>query len=110
MPFIVLAETKHELLIALSVTCTTRSWMLDNDKDLSFALIQDPQCARQFRRHPDELHPAASSRDLPGTPQRNQGPHGATRTALNKTRPQPGDGVSVFLCNFLDDHGVRFCF
>jgi hypothetical protein len=79
---------------------------LDDDKDLSFALIQDT-CARQFRRHPDERHPVASSRDLPGTPRRNQGPHGATRTALNKTRPQPGDGVSAFLCNLLDDHGVK---
>jgi hypothetical protein len=79
---------------------------LDDDKDLSFALIQDA-CARQFRRHPDERHPAAWSRDHPGTPRRNQGPHGATRTALNKTRLQPGDGVSAFLCNFLDDHGVK---
>jgi hypothetical protein len=79
---------------------------LDDDKDLSFALIQDT-CARQFRRHPDELHPAAWSRDHPGTPRRTQGPHGATSTALNKTRPQPGDGVSAFLCNFLDDHGVK---
>ena len=26
---------------------------------------------------------------------------------LNKTRPQPGDGVSAYLCNFLDDHGVK---
>ncbi len=26
---------------------------LDNNKDLSFSLIQDP-CARQFRRHPDD--------------------------------------------------------
>jgi hypothetical protein len=60
---------------------------LDDDKDLSFALIQDA-CARQFRRHRDERHPDASSRDLPGTPRGNQGPHGATRTALNKTRPR----------------------
>ena len=30
-----------------------------------------------------------------------------TRTALNKPRPQSGDGVSAFLCNFLDDHGVK---
>ena len=37
---------------------------LDDDKDLSFALIQDA-CARQFRRHPDEHHPAAWSHDLP---------------------------------------------
>jgi hypothetical protein len=79
---------------------------LDDDKDLSFALIQDA-CARRFRRHPDERHPAAWSRDLPGTPRRNQGPYGATRTALHKTHPQPGDGVSAFLCNFLDNHGVK---
>ena len=37
---------------------------LHDDKDLSFALIQDA-CARQFRRHPDEHHPAAWSHDLP---------------------------------------------
>jgi hypothetical protein len=73
---------------------------LDNDKDLSFALIQGA-CARQFRRHPDELHPATWSRDLFGTPRRNQGPNGAARTVLNKTHPHPGDGVPVFLCNFL---------
>jgi hypothetical protein len=79
---------------------------LDDDKDLSFARIQDP-CARQFRRHPDESHPSAWSRDHPGTPRRNHGPHGATRTTLHKTRPQPGDGVSAYLCNFLDDHGVK---
>jgi hypothetical protein len=79
---------------------------LDDDKDLSFALIQD-NCARQFRRHPDERHPAAWSREHPGTPRRNEGPHCATRTAFNKTRPQPGDSVSAFLCNFLDDHGVK---
>jgi hypothetical protein len=79
---------------------------LDDDKGLSFALIQ-VACARQFRRHPDERHPDAWSRDHPGTPRHNQGPHGATRTALNKTRPHPGDGVSTFLCNFLDDHGVK---
>jgi hypothetical protein len=78
---------------------------LDDDKDLSFALIQDA-CARQFRRHPDERHPGAWSRDHPGTPRRNQG-HGAPRTTFNKTSPQPGDGVSAFLCNFLDDHGVK---
>jgi hypothetical protein len=79
---------------------------LDDDKDLSFALIQDA-CARQFRRHPDERHPAAWSRDPPGTPRRTQGPPGAPRTAFNKTRPQPGAGVSALLCNFLDDHGVK---
>jgi hypothetical protein len=28
-------------------------------------------------------------------------------TALHKQRPHPGDGVSAFLCNFLDDHGVK---
>jgi hypothetical protein len=79
---------------------------LDDYKDLSFALIQD-DCARQTRRHPDERHPAAWSCDHPGTPLCHQGPPAATRTTLNKTRPQPGDGVSAFLCNFLDNHGVK---
>jgi hypothetical protein len=46
---------------------------LDDDKDLSFALIQDA-CARQFRRHPDECHPDAWSRDHPGTPKRTRPP------------------------------------
>ena len=75
---------------------------LDDDKDLSFALIQDA-CARQFRRHPDERHPAAWNRDHPGTPKRTLGPPGATR----KTRPQTSDTVSAYLCNFLDDHGFK---
>ena len=44
---------------------------------------------------------------FPGTPRCDQGPHGVTRTDLNKMRPQSGDGVSAFLCNFLDDHGVK---
>ncbi len=72
---------------------------LDDEKDLTFALIQDA-CARQFRRHPDERPPAD-----PGTPRRHLGPSGAPR----KTRPQTGDPVSVsaYLCNFLDDHGVK---
>ena len=68
---------------------------LDDDKDLSFALIQDA-CARQFRRHPDELHPAAWSRDHPGTPKRTLGPSGATR----KTRPQTSDNVSCLSLQF----------
>jgi hypothetical protein len=77
---------------------------LDDEKDLTFALIQDV-CARQFRRHPDELPPAAWNRDPPGTPKCTLGPSVATR----KTRPQTGDPVSVsaYLCNFLDDHGVK---
>ena len=29
------------------------------------------------------------------------------RKALNKSRPQPADGVSAYFCNFLDDHGVK---
>jgi hypothetical protein len=75
---------------------------LDDEKDLTFALIQDA-CARQFRRHPDE-RPPAYTRD-PGTPRRHLGPSGATR----KTRPQTGDpaSVSAYLCNFLEDHGVK---
>jgi hypothetical protein len=77
---------------------------LDDDKDLSFALIQEA-CARQFRRHPEERPPASWNRDHPSTPRRPLGPPGATR----KTRPQTGDPVSVsaYLCNFLDDHGVK---
>ena len=31
----------------------------------------------------------------------------AIRKALNKSRPQPADGVSAYFCNFLDDHGVK---
>jgi hypothetical protein len=30
-----------------------------------------------------------------------------TSSTLNKSRPHPGDGVSAFLCTFLDDHGVK---
>jgi hypothetical protein len=77
---------------------------LNDNKELTFTLIQEA-CARQFRHHPDELHPAGWTRDHPGTPRRHLGPSGDTR----KTRPQTCDPVSVsaYLCNFLDDHGVK---
>jgi len=51
---------------------------LDDDKRLSFSLIQDA-CARQFRRRPDEgraTHPWPSRddrREHPDTPRRHQG-------------------------------------
>jgi hypothetical protein len=70
---------------------------LDDKKDLSFALIQDA-CARQIRRNTDERPPPTWT----GTPRRHQGPPAAPRS----TKPRP-DGVSAFLCNFLDDHGVK---
>jgi hypothetical protein len=47
------------------------------------------------------LHGIATFPELHGVTEA----HDAARTALNKTRPQPGDGVSAFLCNFLDGHG-----
>ncbi len=46
------------------------------------------------------------ARNHPGPPHHNQGPLGVTRTTFNKTRPPTGDGVSAYLCNFLDNHGV----
>ena len=84
---------------------------LDEDKPLSFALIQEA-CARQFRRnddrghhlrgHDDRGHPLRGN--YPGTPRR-QGPSADTaRSTSSKSRP---DDVSAFLCNFLDGHGVR---
>ena len=39
----------------------------------------------------------------PGTPKRTLGPPGAT----HKTRPQTCDNVSAYLCNFLNNHGVK---
>ena len=65
---------------------------LDDNKDLSFALIQDA-CARQFRRRPDD-----DRCDCPDTPRRNKGHQGVVRTALNKEFPHPKPGeVSAFL-------------
>jgi len=79
-------DVLKSVLMATLKASTNRSLRdsYHNDKDLYFALIQDA-CVRQFRHHPDERHPAAWSRDLPGTPLRNQGPHGSSRTTLNKT-------------------------
>ena len=39
----------------------------------------------------------------PRTPKRTLGPPGAT----HKTRPQTCDNVSAYLCNFLNNHGVK---
>jgi hypothetical protein len=56
---------------------------LDDNKDLSFALIQEA-CARRFRRRPED-----DRRDYPDTPLRNKGHQGVVRTALNKEFPRP---------------------
>lgn len=74
---------------------------LDDDKELSFALIQDA-CARQFRRHDDRGHPLRGN--YPGTPRRPGSSADAARSTFSKSRP---DAVSAFLCNFLDEHGVK---
>ena len=81
---------------------------LDDNKDLSFALIQEA-CARQFRRHNDERPSTSWTRDTPGTPRRAIGPPGAAPGAARKTRSQASDPVSVsaYLCNFLHDRGIK---
>jgi len=80
---------------------------LDDNKALSFALIQQA-CARQFRRNQDE-RPSTWTRDAPGTPRRTGGPPGAAHGAARKARSQANDPVSVsaYLCNFLDDRGIK---
>jgi hypothetical protein len=81
---------------------------LDDNKGLSFAHIQEA-CARQFRRHDDERPSTSWNRDPPGTPRRAIGPPGAAHGAARKTSSQTSDPVSVsaYLCNFLDDRGIK---
>ena len=90
---------------------------LDDDKDLTFALIQE-NCASEIRRSTrdtDECHPTSRGRDLrdrPGTPRRHPDPLGVARPALTNPRPQPDrlrpDGAMVtYLCNLLDDNDEK---
>ena len=73
---------------------------LDDDKDLSFALIKDA-CARQFRRHPDER---PFPRDTPrATPRTSP----VKTEKYNKYKHQGGNKLATFLCNTLEKHGEQ---
>ena len=74
---------------------------LDNNKDLSFALIQDT-CSRQFRRRPEDDHS-----DYPDTQGHNKGNQGVVRMAINKEfpRPKPGEDF-LFFCFSLPTHSM----
>jgi hypothetical protein len=94
---------------------------LDDDKELMFAIMQQA-CARQFRRHPDSER--ADSEHSPDTPCSD---HAQQHTLPAKTdvkylrqgahRPESYNkytiqgaqegGPDAFLCNFLDDQGVK---
>ena len=73
---------------------------LDDDKELSFALIQDA-CARQFRRHDDRAPPTWT-----GTPRRRQGPPAdAARSTFSKSPLEPKADVmdvSAYISHILD--------
>jgi hypothetical protein len=65
--------------------------------------------AKRTLRHPAVLSAAAHAALLPGTPRRTGGPPGAAHGAARKARSQANDPVSVsaYLCNFLDDRGIK---
>ena len=72
---------------------------LDDDKDLTFALIQHA-CARQFRRHPDRER--ADRERRPDTPRNGPEPY----EKYTRQGAQDG-GPADYLCNYLDHHGVK---
>jgi len=81
---------------------------LDEEKDLTFALIQD-HCAREIRRStrkPDRRGPARGDdrhfvRPSTGTPSR-----AAVHRRQDFPRNDPGD-ISVFLCNILEVNNIK---
>ena len=81
---------------------------VDDEKELTFALIQD-HCAREIRRttrEPDRHGPARGDdrrfvRPQTGTPRR-----AAVQRRQNFPRNDPGD-ISVFLCNILEANNVK---
>ena len=66
---------------------------LDDDQDLTFGMIQQA-CARKLRRGQDRGDDRRQDR-RPATPRHK-----------DFTRSKPGD-VSAFLCNFLEDRGIK---
>ena len=81
---------------------------VDDDKELTFALIQD-HCAREIRRttrEPDRHGPARGDdrrfvRPQTGTPRR-----AAVQRRQDFPRNDPGD-ISAFLCNILEANNVK---
>jgi hypothetical protein len=86
---------------------------LDDDKDLTFALMQQA-CARQFRRIPDRDRRPDTQRSDRATPRTSpakpdikylrQGAHGLE--PYNKYMRQDG-GPADYLCTYIDNHGVK---
>jgi hypothetical protein len=89
---------------------------LDDDKELTFALMQQA-CARQFRRVPDrERRPdtprsdRATPRTLPAKPDIKylcQGVHGPDPYNKYTCHGAQNGGPAAYLCTYLDNHGVK---
>jgi hypothetical protein len=82
---------------------TTRSYDLDDNKELTLAHIQTI-CARQFRQHQD---------CSPGTPHLPETLSSMSFTSddkpeqYNKYKQQGGNELAAFLCNTLEQHGEQ---
>jgi hypothetical protein len=89
---------------------------LDDDKELTFALMQQA-CARRFRRVPDrERRPdtprndRATLRTSPAKPDIKylcQGAHGPEPYNKYTRKGAQDGGPAVYLCTYLDNHGVK---
>jgi hypothetical protein len=89
---------------------------LDDDKELTFALMQQA-CARQFRRVPDrECSPdnlrsdRATPRTSPAKPDikyLRQSSHGPEPYNKYTRQGAQDGGPAAYLCTYLDNHGVK---
>jgi hypothetical protein len=92
---------------------------LNNDQELTFALMQTA-CARKFRRRPDRDRvdrrpdtPHSDRAPLRTSPAKTnikhlcQGAHGPDPYNKYTRQGAQEGGPAAFLCNFLNDHGVK---
>jgi hypothetical protein len=81
---------------------------VDDDKELTFALIQD-HCAREIRRttrDPDRHGPARGDARRFVRPQTGTPPRAAAPRRQDFSSDRPGD-ISAFLCNILEANNVQ---
>jgi len=98
---VLLATLKFSKTKALTKAYASILDNLDDDQDLTFAMIQQA-CARKLRRGQDRGYDRSQDR-RPATQRRE---HKDIQRHKDFTLSRPGD-VSAFLCNFLEGHGIK---